>query len=355
MSVYKRAGSPFFYYSFTIDGVRYRGSTESPVGKGKRAAERKADLIRDEIAEQVEIKRKFGADWRIRDVLGAYWNERLKHGNTKGGQEAMVLNLSALLGPDTMLSDVTNVTIIDMIAKRRGQTTGKLNPRLIARNTVNRDLATLKAAFRHAHLIHKKPLPAINWKELMVAEPPNRTRFLSRDEFDRLIAAADPVIVPIIRFAVLVGLRKGNVLNLDWNEVNLGNALVTVKVKGGKGHSVKLTAPLRADLARTDPDKRKGKVFDTTNFRRRFAKAVKDAGLVNFKFHDLRHTSASWARQAGADIADIKEHLGHSSISVTMRYAHIVPEEHVTAADRVSEKLWSQNLSQSRKKKAKNG
>jgi integrase len=68
-------------------------------------------------------------------------------------------------------------------------------------------------------------------------------------------------------------------------------------------------------------------------------KALNAGDVEDFRFHDLRHTFASWARQAGADIADICEALGHASISMTMRYAHIKPDEHLTAFDRVSDSL----------------
>jgi integrase len=63
------------------------------------------------------------------------------------------------------------------------------------------------------------------------------------------------------------------------------------------------------------------------------------AGIEDFRFHDLRHTFASWARIDGADLADLKEALDHSSIGMTMRYAHIQPETHRTAFDRVSDRL----------------
>ena len=83
-----------------------------------------------------------------------------------------------------------------------------------------------------------------------------------------------------------------------------------------------------------------------TNFRSRWQRAVKAAELVDFRFHDLRHTFASWARMAGADLADICEALGHSDISVTMRHAHIEPIEHRTAFDRFSEGVWAQSETQ---------
>ena len=343
MPVHQRKGSPFWWYDFTLNGVRHRGST-------KKEGKREAVAAEREERARLTAQTKHVESWRIREVLGTYWEEKLQHGNTAGGQEQMLFNISDLLGPDTPLEKIDTLSIVAFIAKRRGKLIGKANPTPIQRNTVNRDLATIKAAFNHAHKVHGKMLPNISWKELAVPEPPHRIRFLSRDEFDALIAAAHPDIRPIIRFAVATGLRKTNVLDLDWSEISLGNGLVSVKVKGGKAHSVKLTRPLRADLARTPPKDRKGKVFETLNFRKRWQAAVKDAGLVNVRFHDLRHTSASWARQAGADLADIRDHLGHSNMNVTMRYAHVKPEEHVTAADRISEVLWAQSMTQKTEK-----
>lgn len=248
--------------------------------------------------------------------------------------------LSRILGADTMIADLTNANILDYRARRRGE---GLQPQ-----TVNRDFNCLKAALNHAHLMHGQPIPPLAWKRLRSQEPPNRIRFLSRDEYQALLAVSDPELQRIIRFAVATGLRKDNVLSLDWREVDLSSALVTVTIKGDKRHTVRLTAEVRAMLA-TSTD-REGRVFDTLNFRRRWTRAVKDAALHDFRFHDLRHTFASWARMAGADLADICEALGHSDVSVTMRYAHIEPLEHRTAFDRVSEGVWSHSETQIQKK-----
>jgi integrase len=80
-------------------------------------------------------------------------------------------------------------------------------------------------------------------------------------------------------------------------------------------------------------------VFVRTGFRRRWANATKAARLDDVRFHDLRHTFASWARIAGADLATIKEAMDHSHISVTMRYAHINPQTHRTAFDAAADML----------------
>lgn len=239
-----------------------------------------------------------------------------------------------------MIADLTNADLIDYRAKRRGE---GLQP-----HSINRDLACLKAALNHANQLHGQALPALAWKRLKADEPHHRVRFLSRDEYQALLDCSDPELQRIVRFAIATGLRKNNILSLNWREVDLSSSLVTVMIKGSKLHTVRMTPEVRAMLA-TDT-RRKGPVFDTRNFRKRWEQAVRDAELEDFRFHDLRHTFASWARMAGADLADICEALGHSDVSVTMRYAHIEPLEHKTAFDRVSGDVWAQSGAQRAKK-----
>ena len=330
MPLYQREGSPFWWYSFTVHGVRFRGSTECT---GKREAQ----LIESEKRLEAKSRRTHIDDWRLRDCFGAYWFEHAQHRRSSKFVKQKLDTLSRILGPDTPLANVSNKMLLDYRAQRRGE---GLEP-----HSVNRDLSCLMAALNHAQQLHGKAIPALAWKRLKMPEPPGRIRFLSHEEYDDLIAVSDAELQRIITFAVLTGLRKANVLNLDWKEVDLSSQRITVTVKGDKLHSIRMPAPVRAMLARDQL--RKGKVFDTKNFRRRWYRAVEEAMLEDLRFHDLRHTFASWARMAGADLADICEALGHSSVAVTMRYAHIEPTQHQTAFDRVSGAFLAQSASQS--------
>ncbi|MXP42942.1 tyrosine-type recombinase/integrase [Altererythrobacter sediminis] len=232
---------------------------------------------------------------------------------------------------------ITNPGLLDYRAKRRGEG--------LQAHSVNRDFAYLKAALRHAQQIHGQQIPSLAWKELRAKEPDGRTRFLSRDEYDRLLAVCGKELSLIVKVAVSTGLRKNNLLQLDWKEVDLSSGMITVTIKGNKRHTIRMPANIRAALS-TRPE-RKGKVFDTTNFRKDWEAAVRKSALANFRFHDLRHTCATWMRMAGVDIADICDALGHSSVTVTMRYAHIEPDEHVSPFDRISERVWSQSAAHS--------
>ena len=332
LPLYKREGSPYWQYSFTIGGVRFRGSTGK---KGKR----EAALVEAETKSRARDTRQRDENWTLGMTLAAYWNEHGQHQVSADYIWTKIAAIERVMGGKTPLESITNSDLMDYRAARMKEG--------MEAHSVNRDLAQLKAAFNHANQMHGKQVPAIAWRKIKAKEPPARERFLSKEEFHTLLEFCQPEVALIVQFAVATGLRKSNVLNLDWQEVDLNSSLVTVKVKGNKLHTVRLTPPLRAALSSLP--QRKGKVFDTTGFRKRFEKAVAKAGLENFRFHDLRHTCASWLRLAGVDIIDIKEILGHSSVAVTMRYAHIEPKHRSATLDRISADVWSQFESQSTK------
>lgn len=320
MPVSKRAGSPFYWYSFSVGGRRFRGST------GTTSKSQAKEVERDQIA-LVRAGLQTSGEWPLLMTLNAYWHERAKHKSDSVTIETTLARLQKALGKNLKPSELTAGALMDYRAKRRGEDE-------VQAYTVNRDFAYLHSAYAHCHRHHRQPMPTIDWKDLKAKEPDWRKRFLSRAEFAKLMEVAHEAIRPIILCAVLTGLRKAAVLSLDWRQVMLDDKLITVRLKGGRGHSVKITPPLMAMLS-TRPT-RKGPVFDKTNFRKRWDAAVKAAGLEDFRFHDLRHTFASWARQNGADIADVCEALGHTSIQMSMRYAHVKADEHVTAFDRIS-------------------
>lgn len=329
MPVRKREGSPFYWYSFNLNGRRFRGST------GKEAKREAEDVERD-VYQQAKRNGAQRQDWSLQDVLSTYWHDHAKHKASAYDIEGTFAHLQRVLGKDKRTSALNDGDLMDYRAKRRGE---RLRGKMPAMNSINREFAYLRAAYEHCARFYKQPRPAIDWKGLKADEPAWRTRYLSRDEYGRLMAAADPRIRPIILCAIATGLRAENVLSLDWRQVQIDTRTISVVAKGNKSHVVRIAGALMAALSTTPAEKRRGKVFDRTNFRRLWKKALADAEIEDFRFHDLRHTFGSWARQAGADLADIKDDLGHSNIGMTLRYSHVKPDEQFTAADRVSERL----------------
>lgn len=267
-------------------------------------------------------------------VLSTYWQERAKHKASAYDIEGHFADLQRLLGRNKRTSALTDGDLMDYRARRRGERRRGRIPQLYS---INREFAYLRAAYEHCARFHKQPLPAIDWKGLKADEPAWRTRFLSREEYARLMAAAHPRIRPIILCAVATGLRKNNILTLDWRQVQLDTRTISARTKGNKAHIIRITPALMAALSALPH--RRGRVFDTRNFRRLWYTAVAAAELEDFRFHDLRHTFGSWARQEGADLAAIRDDLDHSNIGMTLRYAHVKPDETITAADRVSQRL----------------
>lgn len=325
MPVSRRKGSPFYWYSFSINGCRFRGSTE-------RTTEREAKDVERDQYQLAKQGLQTSGEWNLLTVLNTYWRE---HGSDRRGHVTIKRNLGLLqkaLGKDLVASKLTNGALMDYRAKRRGQG--------VKAHTVNREFAYLRASYEHCARFHGQSLPKVDWKGLKAKEPPGRTRFLSTEEYDALMKVAHESLRPILICAVSTGLRKADIMALDWKQVTLGERIIQIKrTKAGRAHTVKIGGPLMAALSRTPEDRRRGRVFDRTNFKRRWAAAVEAAKLEDFRFHDLRHTFASWARIDGADLADLKEALDHSTVGMTMRYAHIQPETHRTAFDRVSDRL----------------
>lgn len=360
MHLYQRKGSPYWWFDATVNGRRLRTSTKKI--KRREALREAARLI---ALEETRPTRE--APWRLREVLGTYWTECARHHATSGEIFFKFEILSEFLGADTPILDIANSDILDYRAARTGgqiklsQSSIDARPkswraryvdengciRPVSPQTVNRDLAPLQAAITWAREMHGKQVPGLAWRKLKSPENPHRVRFAAAEEFTKLMTAAHESIRPVILCAVTTGLRRANILKLEWHHIDLAGSTITVhRSKGRKPGAVRIAPAFRAALAITEPAKRAGRVFDLTNFRRRWDAAVKSAGLTDFHFHDLRHTFASWARQNGADLADICEALMHSSVNVTMRYAHIRPDHDTTAFDRVAALLTAQSMAQ---------
>lgn len=327
MSLYQREGSPFWWFDFTVNGQRFRGST------GKET-KREARKVEDDEKRRAREGQKRPEEWRLHDLCRVYYDERAQNKSSCDTILHQLAKIREHIGKDRKLSSITNATLMDYRQARRGEG--------VSSSSINRELVILRAAMRYVHEIHGIAIPKLAWTKLKGEEPPPRTRFLSFEEYAVLMESAHPDLRRIIVCAVSTGLRKDNIRSLDWSQVNLGQRIIQVVQKGNRRHSARIVGQLMAIMSSVPPEERKGKVFPCVNFEKRWRAAMKGAGIEDFRFHDLRHTFASWARQNGADIADVKEGLGHSDISMTMRYAHIKPDSKETAFDRVSDAIAAQ-------------
>lgn len=160
----------------------------------------------------------------------------------------------------------------------------------------------------------------------LLPEHSERHVYLTRQEVDRLCKATDPLTADMIRFAALTGLRRGEMLALTSDQVRDGVILLNAQTKSGRPRAIPLP-PQAAVIAR----KRLPWGVSHSLLRARFLEARSAVGMGHVHWHDLRHTYASWLVQAGQPLTAVRDLLGHSSLAVTNRYAHLAPA-HLRAA-----------------------
>lgn len=164
--------------------------------------------------------------------------------------------------------------------------------------------------------------------------------YISREQAERLLAELPAHWRPLVRFALLTGLRRGNLLGLDWSQINLDAGTVTIAAsdfKTGRRVVLPLNSAAKAVLSNLEGI-REGRVFHVHAITNRtWHAACRRAGLpAGFRFHDLRHSFASWHAAAGTDMLTLQHLGGWSSPAMLKRYVAFAPEHLQRAAESIS-------------------
>jgi integrase len=312
---------PVFWDQLTIvlpDGRRFRGSTG--VKEKSMASEIEAKVRTDLVKGSHYGTRN---EMTLYDAADKYWKSHAEELTSANTIAYIMEYLVAGLGADTLLHEITNAKIAEFVTEHKSK---------VSSASVNRYLAHLRAIMRMARDRFGAFVPVMPiWKAHFQKESAPRDRTLSHEEANKLIDAAPDHLKPIIKFALMTGARKSNILNLRWEDVDLFGRQITFKVKsskvaGGKNHVLPINDEL-LDLLKSLHPKPEGYVFlyagrKIDSVRTGFDNAMEKAGIKNFCFHGLRHTAGTWMVRSGASIDITKKVLGHASISTTMRYAH---------------------------------
>ena len=177
-------------------------------------------------------------------------------------------------------------------------------------------------------------------------EEPKRVRFIEKSEARKLLDELPRHLRAKVTFALATGLRDSNVRLLRWEEVDLPNRMVTIdgsKMKNGKTLSIPLNDIAWDVLRKSNADKGRneewvfaygGKPVHRSGTRA-FRNALKRAGIENFRWHDLRHTWASWHIQKGTHTAAVREMGGWSDDRMVQRYAHLSTKHLRKVADNI--------------------
>jgi integrase len=218
----------------------------------------------------------------------------------------------------------------------------------VSDGTIIKEMHTLSKAITHCNQAYGWNLPNVV-KGHVPKQPKGRLRWLTRLEAKKLILAAKqspkaPYLSNFIVLALNTGMRKGELLGLEWNRVDLRKKLVYLDPehqKSGIHSSVPLNLAAREALKRLRGVHSRwvftnNKQERLLNVKRSFATACRVAGIEDFTIHDLRHTAAAWLIQEGIPIRTVAEILRHNDIATTMRYAHLAPENTRQAVEMVS-------------------
>lgn len=341
---YRRKDSPIWWVSITdASGNRVRRSTGTEDRKEAEALE---------------------AKWKLEAHQMKQWGKKPTH----TFEQLMVAHYNAVSGdlrsPERILSAVRRLKpffegrVVEEL--RRSDIAHYIEMRKaagIANSTINRELDVLSAAINHAR--YKWEWEITNPVERMsLKEPEGRLRWITRAEADVLIREAEkepksPHLADFIRLALNTGCRKNEMLKLEWDRVDLKENRLYLEgkhTKSGKRRFIPLNVEacqallgrkrFRAQYCPDSPWVFAHKNGERVQYMQNgYEAACRRAGIKDFRVHDLRHTFASWLVSAGVPLLEVKELLGHSTIEMTERYAHLAPDNHVRAVsvlDRMS-------------------
>ena len=325
MSLYKREDSSIWWIRFTHKGSRVQQS--SGTSERVKAEEYEAKL-RSSLWEQERLGAKPIYKWD--DAVVRYVRET-KH---KASQVSDIYHLRWL---DTYLNGVELQTIkrdmLDKISVAK-QAEGVEN------STVNRVMEVIRAILRKAcnEWEWLDRVPAVR----MLPEPIKRVRWLTRDEAEVLISELPIHLADMARFSLETGLRRSNVTGLQWSQVDLVNKRAWIHPDEAKARkaipvplSIAAVAVLRKQIGKhqTNVFTYKGNTVTQVNTKA-WHKALERAGIENFRWHDLRHSWASWHIQEGTPLHVLQELGGWSTPEMVQKYAHLSSEHLAQWVDR---------------------
>jgi len=316
MRVYRRGKS--WYLDINFEGKRIRRGIKGARTKTEAQAALtaiKSDILRGEF--------KFKEENRIlfEDFANEYL-EYAKDNKRSWKSDRTSLNKLTPFFKDMLLSKITPKHIDTYINKRIKE---------VKPASVNRELACLKHMYslaRKWRLVDENPVKEVK----LFRERKIEIDILDKEEIKHLIEATNGHLRAIIILALNTGMRKGEILNLKWKDIDFDKYFIFIsETKSGVERKIPMNSLVVQALRNIKRESEyvfynpetKDRIKDV---KRSFKTACKQIGIPNLRFHDLRHSAATYMVTGGIDLVTVSEILGHSDIKMTMRYAHPTPE-----------------------------
>lgn len=282
----------------------------------------------------------------LRDFVAAYLDDiELSH-RSHTIKRAVLRHWLEHLGEQKPLNEITALDVRRYVVHRQ-----QLGRKI---STINHELGILGAALSHAR--RRWGLPLGNPTDAQrLAGQTLRLRYLERDEAARLIEAANskkPILADFVKLALNTGCRKNELMHLRWRDLDLARGYLDIRpenTKTRKRRILPMNQGAREALQRIRDRQQDGGITTEwvfaneegkrlVKFDELFRKALRLAGIEDFRIHDLRHTFASWLVSEGVELIKVRDLLGHASVKQTERYAHLMPNrlhEAVAVLDRL--------------------
>ena len=374
-----RPGSPDWQIDFTIEGRRFRASSWT---ENKALAAAAAVKAHEAAYREIVLGERAAVHMTVNDAFVRFWDEVAQHTTYGRGNQRYTLNLLlGLLGAETPLTALTDERIARLVGQLRAPRAKEDRagrPETLSNASVNRYLQCLSVVCRRAREVWGVECGQWDKARHTLAEPQGREVFLTQDQGRALMGAAVGHLRPILMLELLTGLRMRNAVQIRWEEISLDLGRALLIQKGNRRLTVTLPAAAVEMLARIEPDppRRVGPVFHFGNpavpcacsrcgaksqyrgdpiraVKRSFATAARNANVAwdgdkRLRFHDLRHTVASWLLGLTGDLVLVKEQLGHRDVGTTQRYSHLLPGRRESAAEALASALLDPTVAKKR-------
>jgi integrase len=327
LAIYQRGN--IWWIDYYFKGERLREPVSSSRKQAMEALEaRRGDIVRGRFELVPKDRRQ--------TTFEEFACEYLKHLRaTRRWWKGEVSRMKSLVRHfgKTAISEISTYDVEKYKAARRKTLSGP---------GVNRELTLLKSMLNRAAewdfaSIAKNPVSKVGYFPERQVE-----RILTDEEAAKLVEASGPAVRPVVITALNTGMRRGEILDMRWEDVDFGRRFIRVaRSKNNRSRKVPMNARLAAELGR---HRGNGTPYVFTqragerllSIATAFATACKHAGIDHVRFHDLRHTFATNLVMSGVDLVTVKEILGHSDIAMTVRYSHPSDERKMAAVECIS-------------------